>query len=122
MEKTLFFLEVNCVKNRKKFYIRHDWAADDTWVKTYGVTELPAGETGNMASMQVNYRGIRTGPQYKCPYCGNRNMIQCGKCGEYTCFNVPDNSKTACCANCGEGKLSGEYIDSVESQNTGHGQ
>ena len=120
--KTLFFLKLKCAKTRQPFYVRHDFAADDRWVLTYGVKEIPGGENVGGAGMQVDYTSVRTGPQYKCPHCGNRRFFRCGKCGEYTCHPNPEKRDFEC-ANCGHtGQLSDKYIESVEAKNTSTGQ
>ena len=120
--KTLFFLKVKCGSTGKDFYVRHDFAADDRWVLTYGVKELPAGENVSGAGMQVDYSTIRVGPQYKCPHCGGKIFVRCGNCGEYTCHPNHD-VKDFHCAHCAhEGQLSDKYIESVEAKNTGSGQ
>lgn len=120
--KTLFFLKAKCASTNRDFYIRHDFAADDRWVLTYGVKELPGGENVSGAGMEVDYTTARTGPQYKCPYCGMKNFVRCGKCGKYTCHPGGAENKYFKCAHCGhEGEISG-YITSVEAKNTGAGQ
>lgn len=122
--KTLFFLKMKCSKTRQPFYVRHDFAADDRWVRTYGVKEIPDGENVGGVGMQVDYTSVRIGPQYKCPDCGNRNFVHCGKCGEYSCYSGSRESKHFKCAHCGfEGEISSDkFIESVEAKNTGVGQ
>lgn len=118
--KTLFFLKAKCVNTNRDFYIRYDFAADDRWVNTYGVTELPSGGNISSAGMEIDYSTVRNGPQYKCPHCGNREFIKCG-CGGYTC-HIGGGVTAAKCAHCGaEGEISGS-ISSVETKNTGIGQ
>ncbi len=118
--KTLFFLKVKCAENRETFYVRHDLAADDRWVLTYGVKTLPPGESSFGENMQFNYGSIRLGPQYKCPHCGNRSFFRCGACGNYTCHDKA--KKTAICAHCGNDDPIEGSIESVESCNNGIGQ
>lgn len=118
--KTLFFLKAKCVNTNQDFYIRHDFAADDKWVLTYGLKEIPSGENVGGVGMEVDYTSVRMGPQYKCPHCGNRQFIKCG-CGGYTC-HIGGGATTAKCAHCGtEGEIRGS-ISSVEAKNTGSGQ
>ena len=118
---TLFFLKAKCVNTNKEFYIRHDFAADDRWVLTYGVKELPANTGVGGAGMEVDYSSARMGPQYRCPHCGNVAFVRCGACGEYTCQQGGDD-KSFKCAHCGnEGQISGQ-IESVKADNTGSGQ
>ena len=119
--KTLFFLKAKCVNTNKDFYIRHDFAADDRWVLTYGVKELPDNTASSGATMEVDYSSARFGPQYRCPHCGNANFILCGKCGKYTCHQG-GGVKESKCAHCGnEGQIGGN-IDTVKADNTGSGQ
>ena len=75
--KTLFFLKAKCVNTNQDFYIRHDFAADDKWVLTYGLKEIPIGENVSGVGMEVDYTSVRIGPQYKCPHCGNKEFIKC---------------------------------------------
>jgi predicted RNA-binding Zn-ribbon protein involved in translation (DUF1610 family) len=117
--KTLFFLKASCGRTNKDFYIRHDFAADDRWVLTYGVAEAPAGE-GSGGTMEVDYSNARMGPQYKCPHCGNKNFVRCGKCGNYTCSS--EGQTYFKCPHCGnEGEIKG-HIERVEAKNAGSGQ
>ena len=98
----LFFLEAKCAVCGKTFYPRYDLAADDCWVLTYGVKELPTG----MDSSNININRRRTGPQYKCPWCGNTDFVRCGRCGKITCHDA--NKDTFSCVHCGNtGKISG---------------
>ena len=122
--KTLFFLKLRCAGNRQVFYARHDFAADDRWVLTYGVKELPRGEQVDEAEISVDYTGVRTGPQYRCPYCGNILFVRCGKCGQYTCHPLGRQYDHFKCAHCThEGPINFDrVIESVESKNTGNGQ
>lgn len=120
--KTLFFLSAKCAKTNQPFYIRHDFAADDRWVITYGVKELPSAEISFGGPLQIDYGSIRVGPQYKCPHCGNEHFVRCGACGKYTCHPCDETKKEFKCSYCAyEGTISG-YIESVESCNSGNGQ
>ena len=120
--KTLFFLKAKCGRSNRDFYIRHDFAADDRWAITYGLKEIPAGDNVGNVGMQFDYGNVRTGPQYKCPHCGGRNIVKCGACGGYACHPGRDVTTHFKCPNCGhEGEING-YIETVESGNTGSGQ
>lgn len=99
----LFFLEAKCVQTKATFYIRYDKAADGKWCKTYGVKAAPQGATGDIHSnVEIDISEARHGPQYKCPYCGNKSYIRCGDCGKLTCFHYGD--KRFLCAHCGAGR------------------
>ncbi len=119
--KTLFFLKAKCGSTGRDFYIRHDFAADDRWVLTYGLKEIPTGNSANGSSMEVDYSSVRVGPQYKCPHCGRRSFYRCSQCGEYTC-NIGEQGEKVKCAHCGHEGTIGGYIQSVEAKNTGSGQ
>lgn len=116
----LFFLELKCEKTHSTFYARYDLAADDRWVITYGVKNLPAG-TGGLSQKNVNrdISDVRWGPQYKCPDCGNRGFVRCGKCGKLTCYS---NEGRFTCAHCGNsGNVEGS-IEEISSTHGGRGQ
>ena len=115
----LFFLEVRCTKTKKPFYARFDYAADDIWALTYGVKNLPAGESVSSGSSQQDISNMRTGPQYKCPDCGSTNFVKCGKCGKLTCYDGNGHFDCAYCSN--SGTVSG-YIETVDVSNSGRGQ
>lgn len=121
---TLFFLKLKCANNKQTFYARHDFAADDRWVLTYGVKELPIGENVGGVGMEIDYTAIRTGPQYKCPHCGNTEFVFCGACGEYTCHPSDSEHTHFKCAHCShEGEVSFDStIESVKAQNMSNGQ
>lgn len=116
----LFFLNAKCIRNKQDFYIRYDFAADDRWCLTYGVKTLPSGENSVSSSgKQVDISNCRTGPQYKCPWCGSKDFVRCGRCAKLTCY---DGSGTFTCAYCGNsGKVSG-HIKDISVQHSGSGQ
>ncbi len=110
------FMPVNCVKAHKTFYARYDLAYDGTWVNTYGLKEMPAEENGTVAKAgvsRIDLSQARTGPQYKCPYCGNVDFVQCGGCSKLTCYS---GSGLFHCDHCGNsGEVTGT-IDSLEGR------
>lgn len=104
---------VNCIDVHRTFYARYDFAYDEVWVLSYGLKEMPldtnAGKEFGVA--KVDLSNSRTGPQYKCPYCGNRHFVRCGKCRELTCWS---GLGSFVCDHCGHrGSVSGT-IDSME--------
>ncbi len=106
-------LPVNCIKTHKTFYARYDYAYDEIWVLSYGLKDLPEDmakdEGSGVAKMRLG--NSRTGPQFKCPYCGNRGFVQCGKCKKLTCY--AENGQFTC-DHCGyEGTVSG-VLESLE--------
>lgn len=122
--KTLFFLKARCGKTSRDFYIRHDFAADDRWVLTYGLKDIPIGETITGATAEVDYTAVRIGPQYKCPHCGNIYFVHCSACHGYVCHPGNHVTRDFNCTYCGnKGKVSlDKFIESVRTQNTGTGQ
>ena len=74
-------LPVNCVSAHKTYYARYDYAYDEVWVLSYGLKEVPSDGVGSSVSgiAKIDISNSRTGPQYKCPYCGNRMFVRCGK-------------------------------------------
>lgn len=79
-------LPVNCVSAHKTYYARYDYAYDEVWVLSYGLKEVPSDGVGSSVSgiAKIDISNSRTGPQYKCPYCGNRMFVRCGKCHKRT--------------------------------------
>lgn len=107
-------LPVNCVRTHKIFYARYDFAYDGVWVLTYGLKDIPSDTTGSSGSGSVSKIDLsksRTGPQYKCPHCGNTEFVRCGKCKKLTCYSGSGNFVCDHCGNTGE--VSGT-IDSLE--------
>lgn len=115
----LFFLEVKCSKTKKTFYARFDYAADDIWALTYGVTSLPAGEKVSAGSSQQDISRMRTGPQYKCPYCGSTSFVRCGACKKLTCYDESGHFDCAYCPN--SGSVTG-HIEKIDVSKSGRGQ
>ena len=115
----LFFLDAKCVNTNNTFYIRFDKAAGGVWCQTYGVKHMPQSTTGvNHNSMEIDISKTTTGPQYKCPYCGNTGYVRCGTCGKITC--KPTNTKEFRCAHCGKsGVVSGYITNAKGSSGTG---
>lgn len=113
-------LPVNCISSHKEFFARYDFAYDEVWVLTYGIKGIQKEFTCNDTSKckKIDIENTRTGPQYKCPYCGNRDFVKCGSCGKLTCYSGDGNFV---CDHCGNvGAVSGT-IDSLEG-NCKHSQ
>lgn len=106
MEKNeAVFLPVNCVKEHKTFYARYDRAYGGVWVNTYGLKEMPSEENGKVSKsgmLRIDLGGARTGPQYKCPYCGNIDFVRCGACSKLTCYLGSGKFRCDHCGNTGE--------------------
>ncbi|MDO4318733.1 MAG: hypothetical protein Q4C48_11100 [Lachnospiraceae bacterium] len=105
--ENLFFWEAQCGTAKQTFYPRFDLGADDSWVLTYGVKELPTGQQVSSAeNSRLELSKMRNGPQYKCPWCGNKELAWCGSCGKMTCYNGVDRHSV--CSYCGErGRIKG---------------
>lgn len=106
-------LPVKCVSAHKTFYARYDYAYDGVWVLAYGLKSIPADGSGVSASgmSKIDISNSRTGPQYKCPYCGNRNYVRCGRCKKLTCYS---GNSTFTCDHCGNvGEVTGT-IETIE--------
>lgn len=108
------FLPINCVNAHRTFYARYDFAYDGAWVLTYGLKDIPLDVSGGSKSgegREIDLSNSRTGPQYRCPYCGNTSFVQCGACHKLTCYSGNGNFA---CDHCGHtGEVSGT-IDSLE--------
>ena len=116
----LFFVEIRCVNTNRVFYARYDYAADDRWVLTRGVTSIPAGQSAGGGASSVDISNSRTGPQYKCPYCGNTGFVRHGTCGKLSCKKA--GAKQFKCAYCNEyGEITGTIKDYTRVTK-GHGQ
>lgn len=116
-------MEAKCRKNHRTFYPRYDLAADDCWVLTYGIKDLPQGQSvGSAGGAGMDLGRTRTGPQYRCPWCGNKDYVRCGRCGNLTCYRDGDFE----CAYCGNvGKVTGTIsADQMKKlvKTTGSGQ
>lgn len=107
-------LSVNCLRTHRTFFARYDFAYDGVWVLTYGSKDVPSNISGSSGSgelFRIDLSNSRTGPQYRCPYCGNTGFVCCGKCKKLTCYSGSGNFVCNHCGNTGE--VSGA-IDSLE--------
>ena len=107
MSKNLVFVKAYCGSTKQPYYIRYDKAADGAWVESYGLKELPPADASSFSgsnAIGIDVSSARTGPQFKCPWCGNRSYwkhssdpncqsvncwdgktmsnLPCGKCGK----------------------------------------
>ena len=121
----LFFLSAKCVRTRDPFYPRYDLAADGAWALTYGVKELPEGQSALGASgPRFDTSKRRTGPQYKCPWCGNKDYVLCRTCHKITCYD--GLSSSFFCVYCNRTGIIGDPITNDEftgiDKRKGYGQ
>lgn len=107
------FLKILCVQEKKSFHARYDFAADDRWVLTYGIKDAGFSDIHNSDgnSKKIDIGQSRTGPQYRCPYCGNKDYVRCGKCKKLTCYSGDGDFECASCGNIGT--VTG-VIDNIE--------
>lgn len=108
------FMEIWCEKTRQLFHQRYDFAADDRWALTYGIKDsefVHISASQQEGKKKVNFSNLRTGPQYKCPYCGNENFVKCGACEKLTCYSGDGEFECVSCGN--TGKVTGT-INSLE--------
>lgn len=103
MEKNeAVLMSVKCSRTHKSFFARYDRAYDGVYVLTYGLKEAPQDVSGSSGEeggeVKIDLSNSRTGPQYKCPYCGAVGFVRCGSCGKLTCY---DYSGHFTCEHCG---------------------
>ena len=80
-------IPAKCGKTSRDFYMMYYKAFDGKWVLTYGKKELPRSSGGAGNAVAVKLDSVRTGPQYKCPHCGQKyndesQPTECLCCGE----------------------------------------
>ena len=98
-------LPVNCINTHKTFYARYDFAFDGVWVLTYGLKNRPLDTSGTASiggMSKIDLSNSRTGPQYRCPHCGNTEFVRCGKCSKLTCYSGTGIFECDHCGNVGE--------------------
>jgi predicted RNA-binding Zn-ribbon protein involved in translation (DUF1610 family) len=115
-KNVVVFIPAMCNKTGKKFYIREDLAADDMWVRTYGLPSIPSGEGSSSPEVKIDFSNHRIGPQYKCPHCGNERIFLCTDCGVKACCY--DGADTWRCPKTGQ---SGSFAAEGASSITGSG-
>ena len=97
-------LPVKCASLHKTFYARYDYAYDGVWVLAYGLKDIPSDSSstsvGGVSTIDIS--NSRTGPQYKCPYCGNREFVRCGRCHKLTCYSGGGKFTCDHCGNVGD--------------------
>ena len=126
MSKNLAFVKAYCGTTRKPFYIRYDKAADGVWVESYGLKEIPAEDAtsfGGSSTVDIDVSKARTGPQYKCPWCGNLGYWKHSSdpsCQSVTCWDYKTMTDLAC-GKCGKLCSLGGTIQKLDGSE-GHGQ
>ena len=96
-------IPAKCGKTSRDFYMMYYKAFDGKWVLTYGKKELPRSSGGAGNAVAVKLDSVRTGPQYKCPHCGQKYTFKCWNCGKSTCYDGDDqDGREVVCAHCGE--------------------
>ena len=96
-------IPAKCEKTSRDFYMMYYKAFDDKWVLTYGKKELPRSSGGSGNAVAVKLDSVRTGPQYKCPHCGQKYTFTCWNCGKRTCYDGDSHDgREVVCAHCGK--------------------
>ena len=122
----VYFIKAFCGSTRKTFYMRYDYAADDRWVRTYGVKELTASDNASLTSgcSDFDISNSRVGPQYKCPWCGNKRFWKHtsghNACDGITCWDGKTND--VICGSCGTNCTLGGGPVTKLSGTSGNGQ
>lgn len=118
----VYYIKAYCSNTRKPFYMRYDYAADDCWVRTYGVKELSPADSASMGGGNSDFSisNSRIGPQYKCPWCGNRWFWKHGGCGSINCWD--GESDDVVCGNCAQACTLGEGVVTTLNGTSGSGQ
>lgn len=118
----VYFIKAYCVNEHKPFYMRYDYAADDCWARTYGIKELTLSDSKSLTNSASDFdiSNSRIGPQYKCPWCGNKRFWRHGACGSINCWDGRLNNVT--CGNCGVTCTLGDGVVTTLSGTSGNGQ
>lgn len=122
----VYFIKAFCGNTHKPFYMRYDYAADDCWVRTYGVKELASSDATSLTSGTSDFdiSNSRIGPQYKCPWCGNKRFWKHtsghNACDNITCWDGKSNDVT--CGSCGTNCTLGGGPVTTLSGTSGNGQ
>ena len=97
-------IPAKCRKNGQDFYMMYYKSFDGKWVFTYGKKDQPySGTTRDNNSVSIDLTPIRTGPQYKCPHCGEKFTFICWNCGKRTCYDGDNHDgRVTTCAHCGK--------------------
>lgn len=105
-DNNMLCFESKCTESKKDFYIRLDRSVMDVWVMTYGLKQRPVDRSGRSGSSGAvsgfNLNDAIFGPQYSCPWCGNKGIGRCGRCGEIHCIPLElDEDHEVTCPYCG---------------------
>ena len=96
------------------------------WVRTYGVKELTLSDATSLTSETSDFdiSNSRIGPQYKCPWCGNKRFWKHtsghNSCDNITCWDGKTNDVT--CGSCGTNCTLGGGPVTTLSGTSGNGQ
>ena len=118
MDYSAVFLKSKCSKPGRDFLIRLDFNAEDRWMITYGVKDIPKEDRKTSApATKVNISEAIMGPLFACPHCGNGSFFRCGKCGSYVCME--EKADKGYCPVCREEKKMNGYIKEVTGSGGG---
>lgn len=97
-------IPAKCGKNHGNYYMVYYLSFDEKWVLTYGKEKLDQEIINNKNdnnTITVNIASTRIGPQYRCPYCGDRFFFTCWNCGKRTCYDGDNHDgREVICAHC----------------------
>ena len=96
MEATVIL--ARCPDNGRLYGMRTEKRSDGDWRRNWAfpINERQANAEGYD---KTEIRGsLRYEPEYPgCPYCGRKNLAQCGNCGKLTCWKGEDAFLCAWC-------------------------
>ena len=97
-EESGIFIPAKCEKTGKDFFVESYQAYDGTWVFAYGVDALSGAKGDSHGNTAASLAYARSGPQFSCPYCGQRRCFMCCVCGKITCYdgNNSEGRKITC--------------------------
>lgn len=109
MEATVIL--ARCPDNRQVYGMRTEKMPDGDWRRNwaFAIDERRAKSEGYD---RLKVRGsLRYTAEYPgCPYCGAKNLVQCGNCGKLTCWK---GEEELACAWCGIGMGGFERVSEV---------
>jgi hypothetical protein len=108
-------IRAKCCKEHLEFIIRLEFNKG-YWYMVYAtkkenvLSEFMEKKLDNRLKLD---NGIYVGKDYACPYCGNKSIVRCGRCGHITCKDNGKFFKCDYCDNSGEvsGQITSVYVE-----------
>lgn len=117
-EKVENIMPARCAKSGDDFSILLGWVDGKlTMLEGTLEREQKSDASGSSPCKLVLSNGIYSGKHYKCPICGNKGIVRCGKCCRITCRDQSGRFKCAYCGN--SGTVSGD-IKQIDAYETKH--